>query len=270
MATNNLFKSDLYKIYNIVQNSMIVYPKEIIIAFLRDYFSKDTYYHYSRDPWGFPNTPDHTDLPLGSGLNNDITTRVFIGENYREDVIYYPAIFVKNNGSKYVPISLNREKGAVQWKFTEFDDGYGNKAFYKSPKSFLTQGAWEGTINVDIRTRSLRSRDDLVELVSIYLTDIAFEALQKAGLVIKSVSAGSPSETDDRNDKLFMQTITLEVRSEWRIEIPVGNLVEIINFSIDFADIEHNHPPASNLTIQTNALLIDNLLNELYKVIPNP
>src|SRR5580692_8811576 len=105
---------------------MIVYPKEMIIATLRDLFSQDIYYHYSEDQFGFPNTTDHTDLPAGAdipvgGINSTATsntllpTRVFIGENYRYDGIYYPAILVKSGGSKYVPISINRDQGGVQY-----------------------------------------------------------------------------------------------------------------------------------------------------------
>ncbi len=115
-------------------------------------------------------------------------------------------------------------------------------------------------------SRSLRARDDLVEIVSICLTDITFKTLQKAGIIIKPISISAPSETDDRNDKLFRQTITLEIRSEWRREIPVGNLLEIINFSMDFADSTHNTPIAQNLTINSNVRLIDNLMGVLSEV----
>ncbi len=266
MPTNNFFKSDLYKIHNVVQNSMIVHPKEMIIAILRDHFSHDSYYHYSKDPWGFANTVDHTDLPLGSGLEDDVTTRIFIGENYRQDNIYYPAVLVKHGGSRSVPISINREEGAIQWQVIEFDDGYGNKVFFNSPKCFLFQGAWEGSINIEIQTKSIRARDDLAEIIGLCLTDITFKALQKAGVIIKPISIGAPSETDDRNDKLFRQNITLEIRTEWRREIPIGNLIEIINFSIDFADIIHDAPTSQNLTVNNNFRLIDNLMNVLFEI----
>ena len=269
MATNNLFKSDLHSLHHIVQGSMIGYPKEIIIATLRDFFSRDSYYHYSKDSWGFSNTVDHTDLPLGAGMNDETTTRVFIGENYRYDGIYYPAILVKNGGSKYVPISINRDEGTVEWQFREFDDGYGNKTFFKNPKCFLFRGAWEGSISIDVMTRSLRSRDDLVELVAMCFTDITFKSLQKAGVIIKPLSIGAPSEADDRNDKLFKQTITLDVRSEWRREIPIGNLVEIISFTTEFSDIINDSPVAQNLTINTNYQLLDGLIDEIFKVEPD-
>lgn len=125
MATGNYFKSDLYKIHNIIQSSMIVYPKEMIIATLRDFFSKDSYYRYISDVWGFPNTTDNTGLPIDAGLpGDDSCTRLFIGENYRYDVAFYPAILVKNSGSKSVPLSINRERGAIKYSSMQYEDGY--------------------------------------------------------------------------------------------------------------------------------------------------
>ena len=249
---------------------MLVYPKEVIIATLRDFFSQDSYYHYSKDQWGFANTTDHTDLapgadlPYGAGahpeLNEDsiLSTRLFIGENYRKDVIFYPAILIKSGGSRYVPISINREKGAVQYEDVIFEDGYGNQTVVSRPKTFITAGAWEGSIIIDVMTRSLRSRDDLIELIAMCFTEIHFDSLYDVGVLIKPLSIGSPSETDDRNDKLFRQSITLDIRTEWRREIPIGNLIDAIMFSVEFAYLDNpNAPVAANLTINTEVNVSD-------------
>src|SRR5271154_2063485 len=135
MSSVNFFKSDIFGIYNVIQASMLVYPKEMIIDTLRNYFGRDSYYHYSRDQWGFPNTTDHTDLPLGADMpygpgaqpelnpNPILSTRLFIGENYRYDSIYYPAILVKSGGSRYVPISINRNQGEIYYNETLVTDG---------------------------------------------------------------------------------------------------------------------------------------------------
>lgn len=264
MSTNNFFKSDLYQIHNIIQASMLVYPKEVIIATLRDFFSQGAYYHYSKDQWGFANTTDHTDLPPGADLprgpgahpelssTSNLSTRVFIGENYRYDGIYYPAILVKSGGSKYVPISINREQGAVQYEDILFEDGYGNQTVISRPSKFVTAGIWEGSIIIDVLTRSLRSRDDLVELIGMCFTEIHFDSLYDVGIIVKPIVIGSPSETDDRNDKLFRQTVTLDIRTEWRREIPVGNLIDAILFTVEFADLERpDSPIAANLTVKT-------------------
>lgn len=258
MASNNFFKSDLPGIHHVVQNAMIVYPKEIILATLRDYFSQDIYYHYVKDKWGFPNTVDQTDLELDAGLNDNITTRVFIGENYRQEGQFFPAILIKNGGTKSVPISMNREDSTVQWEIRSFEDGYGNVSFFKHPKSFVFAGAWEGSIIIDIQTRSPRSRDDLVQEVALCLNDITFKSLQKAGVACKPPSASAPSEKDDRKDKLFMQTITLDVRTEWRREIPVSNILEVINFSAEFSHLSSSNPVvAQNITISTTTSFLD-------------
>lgn len=238
---------------------MILYPKEIILATLRDYFSHDTYYHYVKDQWGFANTVDQTDLPMDAGLQDNISTRVFIGENYRQDGQFYPAILIKSGGVKSVPISLNREEGTVNWGIRQYEDGYGNVSFFKYPKSFVFSGAWEGSIIIDVHARSPRTRDDLIQEVGLCFTDITYKSLQKAGVACKpGLSASGTTEKDDRKDKLFMQSITLEIRTEWRREIPVDNILEVINFSIDFADLSSPNPVvAQNLTINTTVSFLD-------------
>lgn len=258
MSAGNFFKSDLFQLHNIIQASMIVYPKEVIIATLRDFFSKDSYYHYSKDQWGFANTVDHTNLPLDAGLHDNVTTRVFIGENYRYDGIHYPAILVKNGGSKYVPISINREQGGIQYESVIFEDGYGNQSTVRRPKSFITAGIWEGSVIIDILSRSLRARDDLVELVGMCFTEIHFDSLYDVGVIVKPMTISSPTESDDRNDKLFRQSITLDVRTEWRREIPVGNLIDTIFISATIQDLDRpNSPVSPNLTINTEVTTTD-------------
>lgn len=273
MSTNNFFKSNLMNLHHIVQASMLVYPKEMIIATLRDFFSKDDYYHYSKDQWGFANTTDHTDLPPGAdipegGIGSTATsnillpTRVFIGENYRYDGIYYPAILVKSGGTKYVPISINREQEGVQYEDLIFEDGYGNQTIVHKPVSFITAGIWEGSIIIDVLTRSLRARDDLLEAMGMFFADITFDTLHDVGIIVKPPVIGAASEADDRNDKLFRQTLTLDVRTEWRREIPVSNVIDAIFFTATFEDLSRpGSPVPANMTVNTEVSLTDMLLN---------
>ncbi len=270
MSSNNVFKSDLYNIHNIVQSSMLIYPKEIIISALRDFFSKDSYYHYSKDQWGFPNVTDHTDLEPGADIpspensSSILSTRLYIGENYHKDGIFYPAILVKSGGSRYVPISINREKGSVKYEDVIYEDGYGNYTTIKRPKSFVTAGIWEGSVIIDIFSRSLRARDDLAELIGMFFSEISVDYLYDIGIIIKPPQISAPSESDDRSDKLFKLTMTLDVRTEWRREIPVENLIDAIFFVVEFQDLSNpNAPVANNLTINTDVNIIDTLLNVL-------
>ena len=273
MANSNLFKSDLFEIHNVIQSSMIVYPKEILIATLRDFFSKDSYYHYSTDKFGFANTTDHTNLPLGADLpsrhpdstaqpSDLLSTRVFIGENYRFNGLFYPAILVKHSGTKYVPISINREKESIKYEDIVYEDGYGHSTVVSRPSAYITAGAWEGSITIDVLSRSLRARDELTELIMILLSEIAVDYLYQVGLIVKPPHAGAPSETEDRNDKLFRQSITIEIRSEYRREVPINSIINAIMFAVSFQNSEDpNSVESGNLTINTEVNLLDSLIN---------
>ena len=255
-------KTDLYSLHNYIQNTLISSPKEIMVESLRKFFSQDSFYHYQKDQWGFPLTPDHTDLPIESGLNDNVTTRLFIGETFRKDVQYYPCLLVKHAGSRSVPISMNRDKGSIKWAPVKYIDGYGNESIINNPSYIIQAGAWEGSLAIDIKTRSSKSRDELSEIVAIFGVDSFNDILKDVGVFIKAVSISSPSEIEDRNDKIYLNTITFDIRTEWRREIPITNVLEVINICVDlglFTSTGQNVAP--NLTINTTIELIDNLIN---------
>lgn len=251
--------TDLYKLYHIVQSNFIRYPKDLIISTLKEFFAKDSYYHYVRDEYGFAKVNNHLNQDISAGIGNDLTTRLFIGEKNRFAVIHYPAILVSFSGSKHVPISMSRDVARVDYTTTQYIDGYGNSKNIQVPYAFILSGAWEGSISIDIFAKSLRERDDLVELTAMLFTDLAWGDCYRAGLAIKqNISIGSPGESDDRNDKLYKQSLTLETRFEWRREIPVLNTLDTINFCVDFGNITVNPPDlAPNLTINQNINLLD-------------
>ncbi len=248
---NNVYRSDLYKLHNIVQSSMITYPKQAIIAVLRDYFAQDSYYHYEKDEWGYPKTVEQLGLPIDAGMTDHSTTRIYIGESYRYDGIFYPAILVKANNSRYVPISINREQGGIQYEKIVYDDGY-NQVETSIPKSFITAGVYEGSFSVDIYAKDMRTRDELIDLIVLCFSEIYHDTLFKAGVVVKPPTVGGPSEQDDRNDKLFRQTVNLDVRTEWRREIPISNFIDTVMFTLEFANLDNPDAIiAANLGITT-------------------
>jgi len=260
MGTGNLVKTDLYSLYDYVQNANIVVPKELFIETLRNFFAEDSYYHYVKDEFGFPKVTDHTNLPKSAGVEDDTTTRLYIGEMYRYDVIYYPSLLVRHTGSHSVPVSMSRNKDIVQWEATRYIDGYGHETIIRTPAYFIQAGAWEGSLAVDIKTRSMRSRDELADLISVHFVDTAFEDLYKAGVIIKSGSpkVGSPSEEDDRNDKLFTVTVDFEIRTEWRRHIPIHDVVDAINICVEIGNLSHEPELiAPNIAITTSVDVIE-------------
>lgn len=260
MVSSAFWKSDLPRVHFIMQNMMNVHSKELILFSLRDFFRHDVFYRYVTDHYGFPKVVDETDLPLDAGIVDDSTTRLCIQEAFKFEADFYPALIIRAGSFNSVPISINRETGGVQWGDLIFQDGYGNIKTFKSPESFIFAGAWEGTINIDVLARDLRTKDDLVDLVSIHFVDIAFNELVKEGLIVLGVSTSGQSEIDDRTNKLFKDTVSLKVRGEWRRNLPVSNIVEVIKFAVEFGQIPDG-VVAANLTINTEQDLTDILLN---------
>lgn len=262
MPTANTFRTDLNSVFNIVQNTAVVHPKEVFIESLRNFFSQDSFYRFVADEWGFPKTPDVTDFPNDAGINDDLTTRLFIGETYRYDMIFYPAILVKNGGGRFVPISFNNNEGVVHYRLMRFIDGYGNESFTSTPDYIKKSGAWEGSINIDIEAHSHRARDELTELVKVQFIEVARIDLQNAGVFVKGVRNSGPSETDDRNGKLYKDTVTCEIRSEWAREIPVQNAIDAINLCVDFGNLDvEPEQIAPNLRVSTTVELSDTLMS---------
>lgn len=263
-GTGNLVRTDLYNIYNIVQNTLMSYPKELIIGMLREEFGKDSYYHYVADEWGFPKVIDHTDLELGAGFHNEDVTRIFIGEAFRFDSIFYPALFIKMPSAKSVPISMSRNKDVVEYEKQLVIDGYGNEREYFIPKYFDLAGAWDGTITIDIVARDILSRDDLINILMLLFVDIKFESLRKAGVLIKSgqPSLGGVSEAEDRQqDKLYKATISMDIRTEWRRLIPIESIIERINMCIDFRVAGTENITNPNLAINESISILDQIEN---------
>lgn len=262
MATGSSFKTDIYEIFNYYQNTLIVHPKELFIETYRSVFKEDSFYHYVDDAWGFPNTPSHVNLPLGAGMYDDATTRLYIGEMYRGDVKYYPSIFIKSLGSKSVPISMSRNKGVVQWSNVVYTDGYGHETIISTPQYYAQGGCWEGSIEISVEARNPRARDEIVEIAAIIPTDLRFEDMQIAGVIVKPANISAPTEIDDRNDKIFKQSITFEIRTEWERRIPITTTADMIQICCDLGNLSVDPPVyAENMQISTNVELLDSLSN---------
>jgi len=262
MATGNLWKTDLYSLHGYTQNSGIGYVIDTLIWALKEFFSQDHYYHYQNDSYGFSKISNNTNLPLDAGVNDSSQSRLYIGEYYRQDAQHFPAILVRNSGMRDSPVSMSRNKEFVRYMSIEYVDGYGNSAIVSRPQCFEQSGAWEGTFTIEVQSENSGSRNDLVDLIMLFFKDTAFEILVNQGIVVKNISAGGATDGDSRNDKLFKQTISLEIRTEWVRQIPIDNVVEIFKFCLEFGDTYKDpFTPAAGLTVEENIDLLDVLNN---------
>jgi len=227
-ATSLRVYSDLHKISNFVVQTCVSQGKNLIIDSLREYFQKDTFYRYEMDAWGFPMTPNVTDLP--PDIQEKRTSRIYIGDVFRYDKRFFPSITVKHSSAKYYPISFNQNFFNTKYRMDMVIDGYGERSYIRTPTHHTICGAWDQTFDIQIATESVPDREELSDLVSAFMIGVARQELGESGLGIKSVSVGGEREEAWGNENVYMQTVSVETFSEFRREIPISGILEMINF----------------------------------------
>jgi hypothetical protein len=231
MATSHRVYSEIFELSDFVKQTAVTQGKNLLIDSLRESFRQDTIYRYSTDAFGFPLTPDLTDLPPDIGETR--TTRIFIGDIFRYDKRYLPSITVRQTSGRYYAVSFNQE-GTTRYRVDLVMDGYGNRSLVKVPTHKVFAGGWDQTFEVLVAAESTNDREELSDIVSSHLIGVARQPLQDAGLFVKTVSYGGEREETWANDHVYMQPVSVETFSEWRREIPLDSLVEAINFCFEF------------------------------------
>ena len=230
-STSHRVYSDLFGLYNFVSQTAVAQGKNLLIDVLREYFRQDTIYTYRTNAYGFPLTPNVTDL--SPDIQEERTTRIHIGDIFRMDKRYWPSITIRHSSARYKPVSFNQNEQTTKYRVDLVMDGYGNESYVRVPTHKVMAGAWDQTFEVKISTESIPDREELADIVSSFLVNVARERLSKAGLFIKSVSLGAESEEKYGNENVYMQSINVESYSEWRREIPISSLTEVVNFCFE-------------------------------------
>lgn len=246
-ATSHRVYSDLFNLSDFVKQVAVSQGKNLIIDALREYFSKDTLYKYSTDSFGFPLTPDLTEME--PSIQNPRTTRIFIGDSFRLDKRFYPSVIVKYSSGRYKPISFN-QNFTTKHRLDLITDGYGNNSVVKTPTHTVITGAWEQSFEIQIATESIPDREELTDIVASFFIGKVRQEIYEAGLFIKGISISSEREEKWANDNVYIQTITLETYSEWRREVPIDDLLETISFCFKYGVFDSG-------SISTDIAIID-------------
>lgn len=249
--------SDIFNLQHVVQQTGIFHGKSILIDTLREIFRRDREYKYVDDVFGFPKTPYHLGLDASAGLDDEETTRIFIGSTYRYDIKFNPSIIVKNTGSRYVPISFNQNLLGVINRKEIITDGYGNSSIIYTPAYHTLVGAWDQTFEVKIISENEIDREEIADIVQVTLMGPKRLDLQRAGLFIKSLSTSGEIEEPYANDHLYMVSINLDTRSEWKVHIPISNIVERIGVCLAFGTIDGETSDA--LTVNEQITMADTI-----------
>lgn len=250
--------SDIFNLESVVQQMGMVATKNVLIDMLRDVFRKDREYAYRDDVFGFPKTPSHLGLDPEAGLDDEETTRIFIGSTYRYDVKFNPSIIVKNTGSTYNPISFNQDFLGVIYKKEALVDGYGNKTIVSTPAFNVLVGAWEQTYEIKVIAESEVDREEIADIVMVSLIGSRRRELEKVGVFIKNIRSGGETEEPYANDYLYTVSINIEVRTEWKIHVPISDTCERIALCLTFNALDTD-PPANGLDINEHLTQADEL-----------
>ena len=220
--------SNFFADNHIIQTVSMVQPKNLLIDILRKHFSRDLVYTYRADEFGFPLTPDLT----GLSVDDISTTKIMITDSHREEVKFYPAITVKNSGGSYKPISFN-QNATVKYRKDLFENQFGGFSEILTPTHRVYAGAWDMNFDISIYCESHSELEEIVEIVNMILSYVSFHELRANGLMIKDFSISAETAESYSNDYVFSHTLSLSTRSEWRVEIPVENVIEKIVFYFD-------------------------------------
>lgn len=231
MATGQKVYSNLFQLSNFVQQTAVSQGKNLIIDALREYFRKDTFYRYSTDAFGFPLTPSVEGLP--ADIQEERTTRIHIGDTFRYEHRFLPGIAVKYSSGNTYHISINQNQ-TTKYRLDLVVDGYGDRSYIHVPTHKVYAGAWEQTFEVMIGSESIQDREELSDIVSSFFIGESRQELYEAGLFIRNVSIGGENEELFGNNHIYKQSITLNCYSEWRKELPIENLLEVISICFDY------------------------------------
>jgi len=246
--TDHNVYSDVLGLEKVVQQVGILHSKSIIIDTIREIFRGDRWFAYRDDVFGFPATPSHLGLDPDAGLDDNETTRIFIGGAYRYDVKFNPSIIVRHTGSRYVPISFNQDLLSVIYTTERLVDENGNETLIYSPQYHTLVGAWDQTMEVKVITEDEVDREEIADIVMVSLQGTRRMELQREGIFIRSVSSSGEMEEPYANDWLYSVSINLNIRSEWKVHIPISNVVERIGFCLTF-DALDTDVPADSLAV---------------------
>jgi hypothetical protein len=168
----------------------------------------------------------------GGDIDSVETTKILISDIYRTEVKFYPSIVIKSGGGSYKPISFNQE-GTLKYRIDYFENEDGTISKQHTPTHRVYAGAWETNLDVSIFSESHSELEEIVEITAMILQGPSWHELRSNGLVIKNITISSENAEPYANDYVYNQTISLPLYSEWRIEIPIENVIEKILFYFD-------------------------------------
>lgn len=246
--------SNFFSDRHVIQQVAMVQPKNLLIDGLRRIFRGDNIYTYRDDEYGYPLTGDHTGEEIGSSN----LTQILISDIYRYEIKHYPAITIKSGGGSYKPVSFN-QNATIKYRKDIVVSDFGGQSIVRTPTHRIYAGMWDLRFDVNIYSKSQTELEELTDIVSISLQNILREELRANGLFINKIGIGGESAEKYSNDYIYSQVISVPTISEWRVEIPIDNVIEKLVFY--FESTRHPIPG-----VKTDADVLSTPFSELIEL----
>lgn len=274
MATSNVVYSNFFSRSDISKQTGISHGKSLLIDALRELFTNDSLYAYRQDEFGFPLVPNHFGLPNEEGatqmdadgnliinpspnlsIDAKLSTKIYIGSTYHQDVKFYPVVTIKQTGGKNHPISFNQNAIQIHYRKEFIRDAYGNQTEIRTPTHYVFGDGWDQSFEIKIVAEDLVDRDQIGDIITVGLMHLKRNELEKAGLHIRDMSMSGETEEESVKSTtkwLYTYIITLNTYSEWQRTVPIRDVIERINFYFDI--IRTGIKPSGSIDILDNAI----------------
>lgn len=240
--------------YELTQSTHSDVIVDTIVEFLRQCFSNHPNYTYipREDSWG----PDWEH------------TKIVIVDKYTEDALFLPVITtsVDSVRTKWLQFSQSPFQTVLKSQMNSDGSIKRDKDGRELPSHYEYTGAYEGTISLIISANDTLEREELCNLIHVILAESGRDTLYMRGIFVSNVTVGGGSEIEYRNDFIYQQTISLDVYSEWRRKIPVGEVLRSIGYRMN--TYEGEAPPTVNSPTPPEKLPVYDLDNTPYVVDP--
>jgi len=183
--------------------------------------------------------PIYTYIPREDSNGPDLErTQIVIVDRDQEQALFLPIITSTVNSINTMWIQFSQSPFNTVLK--PQIDAYGNiKRDSRGrfvPSHYEYTGAYEGSMSFLISAEDTIEREELANLLHVFLAEVLRDTLYKRGVFVKTVSVGGMSETAYRNKQIFQMSVNVDIYSEWRRKIPVGETLKSIGFNMNVTD----------------------------------
>lgn len=187
----------------------------------------------------FMNHPMYTYIPRDDSNGPDLErTQIVIVDKDQEQALFLPIITstVNSINTMWVQFSHSPFNTVLKPQY----DAYGNiKRDSRGrfvPSHYEYAGAYDGSLSFLISAEDTIEREELANLLHMFLAEVLRDTLYKRGVFVKNVTVSGMSETAYRNKQIFQMSVNVDIYSEWRRKIPVGETLKSIGIKMNVTD----------------------------------